>query len=36
MMNDEKEIPAKSRRKFGKDNPAQATLFDLGGESGDE
>ncbi len=34
--NDGKEIPAKLRRKFGKDNPAQATLFDLGGESGDE
>ncbi len=30
MMDDEKEIPAKLRRKFGKDNPDQASLFDRG------
>ena len=29
MMDDEEEIPAKLRRKFGKDNPAQTSLFDL-------
>ncbi|MBW1939502.1 MAG: site-specific DNA-methyltransferase [Deltaproteobacteria bacterium] len=31
-----KDTPAKPHRKFGKGNPAQATLFDMEGGSGDE